>query len=234
MNPVVRMFLRINLHMLRLNWAVLALALFSHFVLSWALLELVQETNLTKPGVFYYFYLVTASTVGYGDFSPQSEPGRLVVSLFIIPGGITLFAAMIGKITTILVNSWRQNMKGQLDFSGQLQNHLVIMGWHRDSTSRMIDLIFGDQKREKREIVLVSSREMENPDPKRIHFVSTDNMASEDACKRAAIIDASRIIITGKNDDNTLTTALNLIACGTQAHIVCHFDDHAMASLLKA
>ncbi len=125
-------------------------------------------------------------------------------------------------------------MKGQLDFSSQLHNHLVIMGWHRDSTTRMIDLIFGDVKREGRDVVLVATNDIENPDPQRIHFVQSENLASEDACQRAAVSRASRIIIAGHNDDNTLTTALSLVAFGTPAHIVCHFEDAGMAQLLKA
>ena len=234
MNPVVRVILRINLHLLRLRWPVLALIFITHFIMSWVLLVPFQETALTDPKVFYYFYLVTASTVGYGDLSPITREGQLIVSLFIIPGGIILFAAVIGKITTVLVNAWRRNMKGQLDLSSQLHNHLVIMGWHRETTYRMIDLIFGDLKRQKRDVVLVATHEIENPDPERIFFVHTENLASEDACRRAAVNSASRIIIAGQNDDNTLTTALNLVATGTEAHIVCHFEDRTLAQLLKA
>ncbi|WP_196221371.1 potassium channel protein [Sansalvadorimonas verongulae] len=220
--------------MLRLSWSALTIAFVAHFVLSWSFLVMAQEVHLTPPRAFYYFYVVTASTVGYGDLSPQSELGKLIVSLFVIPGGISLFATLVGKITTKLVEAWRQNMKGQLDFNGQLHDHLIIMGWHEYSTHRMIELIFGDINRKKRAVVLVSSREMENPDPKRIHFVATANLASDDACQRAAVKDASRIIITGHNDENTLTTALKLIATGTDAHIVCHFDNPDKANLLKA
>ena len=234
MKPLVRVLLRINQHMLRLSWSGLGTAFFVHFTLSWSLLELAQETHLTAPRIFYYFYLVTASTVGYGDLSPHTDLGRLIVSLFIIPGGISLFATMVGKVTTRFVEAWRQTMKGQLDFSGQLKDHLVIMGWHQDSTKRMLQLIFGDKRRVKRDIVLVATQDMENPDPKRIHFVAAGNLASEDACQRAAVKDASRIIISGWNDENTLTTALKLIATGTSAHIVCHFSNPEKASLLKA
>ena len=234
MNPVLRMFLKINIQMLRLSWELLALLLALHFVFSWVMLAMFRETALIAPDIFYYFYIVTASTVGYGDLSPQTHAGQMIVSLFMIPGGVILFAAVVGKITTILVNAWRQNMKGQLDFSSQLEDHLVLMGWHGDSTSRMIELIFGDLKRVERDIVLVTTREMENPDPERLYFVQTDTLSSEDAWKRAGLASASRIIITGDNDDNTLTTALSLVACETRAHIVCHFEEREMAKLLRA
>ncbi len=234
MNPVVRAVLRINLQMLKLRWTFLGLIVLLHFVTSWFLLIKTGEHDLTSFGTFYYFYLVTASTVGYGDFSPSTPPGQAVVSLFVIPGGVILFAALIGKMTTVIVDGWRRAMKGQLDFNGRLHNHIVIMGWHRDSTARMIELIFGDIRRENREIVLVSNHKMENPDPDRLHFVQAESLASEDVWHRAAIKDASRIIIAGISDESTLTTALSLTAAGTNAHIVCHFEQADKAALLKA
>ncbi len=234
MSPIVRTFLRINLRLLQLNWQLLATLIAGHFLIAWSLMTLAQESTLTSYDVFYYFYLVTASTVGYGDFSPQTHAGQIVTSLFIIPGGTILFAGVIGKITTTLVNAWRMNMKGQLDLNSQLHDHLVIMGWHRETTSRMIDLIYGDQRRQTRDVVLVSTREMDNPDPDRVSFIKTDNLASEDAWWRAGLAKAARIIITGHNDDNTLTTALSLAAGDTKAHVVCYFDDPDMARLLKA
>lgn len=235
MNPVVRMILRINMQMLKLRWTFLAMLVFVHFAFSWYLLLQAGETEIIAPFKFYYFYLVTASTVGYGDFSPSSLAGQAAVSLFVIPGGVILFAALIGKMTTVIVDGWRRNMKGQLNFNGRLEDHIVIMGWHRESTARMIDLIFGDTRRENRDIVLVSNHKMENPDPDRLHFVQAESLASEDVWERAAIADASRIIIAGISDESTLTTALSLSAAGrTNAHIVCHFEQADKAALLKA
>ncbi|CAM3586314.1 potassium channel family protein [Parendozoicomonas haliclonae] len=233
MSPFVRFLLRINHHMLQLNWFLLLMILVAHFLASWFLLSLFDETSLVAPNIYYYFYIVTASTVGYGDLSPETEAGRMVVSLFIIPGGITLFAAAIGKLSTHLVNAWRRSMKGQLDLSSQLDNHLVILGWHREATSRMIELIFGDEKRVKRDVVLVVTQEMENPDPERIFFIQTENLASKDACDRSGITKAARIIISAGNDDSTLAAALKVVATGTQAHIVCHFQKRSMADLLR-
>ena len=43
--------------------------------------------------------LVTASTVGYGDLSPATTIGKVVVMLFMV-GGLGLFAAGIGVIAS--------------------------------------------------------------------------------------------------------------------------------------
>ena len=40
--------------------------------------------GFTDPASFFYFAIVTLSTVGYGDFSPSSVPGRIVTVCFIL------------------------------------------------------------------------------------------------------------------------------------------------------
>lgn len=47
----------------------------------------------------FWFILVTASTVGYGDLSPATAVGKVVVMLFMV-GGLGLFAAGIGVIAS--------------------------------------------------------------------------------------------------------------------------------------
>lgn len=54
------------------------------------------------PGVFYffsafYFTVVTASTVGYGDMSPKSIYGRAFVLLAIF-GGVIFFSKLVGEL----------------------------------------------------------------------------------------------------------------------------------------
>ncbi|MCY4472503.1 MAG: ion channel [Kistimonas sp.] len=234
MNPLVANLFRLNLHLTRLRWSLVATGLVCHFLASWALLGLCQEPHLTAPDHFYYFYLVTASTVGYGDLSPRTLAGQLLVSLFVIPGAIALFAAVVGKVTTLVVKAWSQNMKGKLDVSRHLDQHLVIMGWHESRTARMIDLVFGDKRGRQQQLVLVSSQSMDNPFPELILFVHTDNLASAETFRRAALDRARQIIVSTDSDDSTLTTALSLVAQHAKAHIVCHFENKEKAQLLRA
>ncbi|MGY0219945.1 potassium channel family protein [Endozoicomonadaceae bacterium StTr2] len=223
----------LNYHLVKLEWASLVLLLAFHFLLSWISLALAGE-ELASAHIFPHFYIVTASTVGYGDFSPESLPGRLVTSFWLIPGSLMLFAAFLGKLATGITQEWRRTLRGEADMSEFLKDHLVIMGWHPDRTPRMIDLIFGDRKRTPRKVLLCSARPMENPDPKRIEFVQGDSLTSQDVLHRGAVASAERIIIQGDNDDNTLAAALAVTAINKTAHIVCHFHDNSRAELLKA
>ncbi len=235
--PSYIVFLRylrfLNHHLLKLEWTSLVILLVFHFLTSWILLALSKE-SLSSPDIYPYFYIVTASTVGYGDFSPETPFGRLVASLWLIPGSLMLFAAFLGKIATLITREWRHTLRGEADMSNYLKDHLVIMGWQPDSTPHMINLIFGDQKREPRQVLLCSARPMENPDPQRIEFVQGNSLTSRDLLERGALDKAARIIIQGDNDDNTLAAALAVTAINQTAHIVCHFHDASRAELLKA
>lgn len=51
--------------------------------------------------ISYYFIITTFSTVGYGDFSPQTSYERIVV-IFLEIGGIIFFSFAIGSLTTII------------------------------------------------------------------------------------------------------------------------------------
>ena len=84
-------------HLRMVTWQVFASVLLLHCGLSWALMHAVGEVKLTEPVVWLYYYTVTATTVGYGDFSPQSDAGRLVAFLVVLPGGVSLFATLVGE-----------------------------------------------------------------------------------------------------------------------------------------
>ncbi|MFB2604105.1 ion channel, partial [Rhizobium phaseoli] len=77
--PFIASFLRrIYLSLGELAWSALFLILVLHLVLSYLLFMLAGEGDLVgRPVDFVYYYMVTATTVGYGDLSPKSAPGRL-------------------------------------------------------------------------------------------------------------------------------------------------------------
>ena len=220
----------INLHFLRLSWFALIFLLLSHFFLSMGLMHWMGETEVLAD--WFYYYVTTATTIGYGDLSPGSYGGRVLSAAFIMPGAVVLFAAFLGKLSTLFINLWRKGMQGKEDYAS-LRHHVVILGWHSRDTARMIELIFGDARREAREVVLCTAEEMENPFPDKIRFVRGESLNSEDLLKRAGVEWADRIIVFRESDDETLTTCLTLAATQTRAHIVAWFNEASMAKLLN-
>ncbi len=223
----------INSYMFRMNWTIIAVFYLLHFLASWLGLWLVGEEILADPKNMLWFYVVTASTIGYGDLSPVTVTGKMFVLLFMIPGGVIIFAALIGKLSTIVVDLWRVGMTGKGNYS-QLRDHVVILGWQSGTTKKIIDLIYGDTRRVNHDIVLVSRETIDNPDPQRLLLVVTESLGSEDAFHRAALGQAAKIIINTCNDDETLTAALAITGRKHKAHIVCHFESDEKANLLES
>ncbi|KAF0700088.1 Aste57867_9367 [Aphanomyces stellatus] len=72
----------------------------------------------------FYFMLVTASTVGYGDITPKTVIGRCLVCFF-IPAGIYLFAAE----TTHLISIFEDRRMGHRSYALKRNTqHVVLTG----------------------------------------------------------------------------------------------------------
>ena len=178
---------------LKLSWLALLMVLLGHFILSWTLMWLASESALLPFDQWLYFYVTTSTTVGYGDLSPGSALGRVLAALFILPGGVVFLAAVLGKLSSFFITVWRRGMQGRGDYSG-LENHIVIFGWNRNHTPKMVELIFGDSRRENRKVLLCTSQEMENPFPERVLFVRGESLTE------SVFYPANRYCLCGQSD----------------------------------
>ncbi len=212
-----------------LSWDAILTAAAIHLFASYLLLLYVGETAFRSFHVFWYFYLTTATTVGYGDFSPVTTPGRYVVTLFVMPGGIILFTTMIAKLAQGFADQWSRRMKGLGNYE-EMSGHVVILGWHGHRTKRMIALLRGDAS-EQREMVLVAERE-DNPEPGTLRFVRSSSLSSTEALGRAGVRTAGLIIAVGGDDNETLTASLSAGAMNESAHLVAYFEQPDFARIL--
>ena len=216
-----------------LSWDTVTVLTASHFAVSWGLLILVGSEEIANSNVFWYFYATTATTVGYGDYSPVTEAGRLITVLWIMPGGIALFTTIIAKVVQQVSGRWRKRMRGLSSYEN-LEDHIVILGWHGSRTQRMVEHIRGDRGGHDREIVLCSAQAIENPMPDQVRFVRGSALNTPELLRRAAVTNAVYIIALGHDDNETLSAALGAAAINRDAHLVAYFDQQSFADLLKA
>jgi voltage-gated potassium channel len=224
---------RIYARVSRLSWETVTALTASHFAASWGLLIFVGGENIASNNIFWYFYATTATTVGYGDYSPVTEAGRLITVLWIMPGGIALFTTIIAKVVQQVSAGWRRRMHGLSSYEN-LDDHIVILGWHGSRTQRMVDHIRGDRSEHNRDIVLCSAQTIENPMPDQVRFVRGSALNAPDLLHRAAVTNAVYIIALGNDDNETLSAALGAAAVNRDAHLVAYFDQQSFADLLKA
>ncbi len=226
---VVKKWLSSNLFKLS-NRNLLIICLL-YISLSWALLVLAGETELTDNfSSFIYYLMVTASTVGYGDHSPVTDLGKWIVVLFVIPCGLSLFAALLGRVAGAAVDYWRAGIIGKRRL--KVENHIVLLGWNGQRTMHLIRMLQHEESG-KRPIVLCSRSDIENPLPGEISFIKVTSYTDAQEMKNANITRASCIIVDNLSDDITLSAALYCASVNPDAHLLAYFKDEALGRLLS-
>lgn len=124
-------------------------------------------------------------------------------------------------------------MRGEADYS-HLENHIVILGWQGLRTRRMVEEIAADSGAMSREIVLCTTKDMENPMPEQVKFVRDKALSESALHRRAGTAGAAVILVLGHDDNDTLAAALAASSANTTAHIVAYFEQQSFGDLLKA
>jgi voltage-gated potassium channel len=228
-----RLFKIFYSHISRLTWEMVLLLVALHFAVALVGLRLFESGEMVDDTAnFFYFYVTTVMTVGYGDLSPKTEAGRVFTAIWLQPGGILLFTMVIARFAQWLGKSWRARMRGEVSYE-DLEGHIVIIGWGQ-RTSRMIDELIGDRRREPREIVLCARQEIENPLPEKVKFVREASLATPTMMQRAGVPNAHSVIVLAQDDSETLAAALAVSAANRSAHLVAYFGEDSYAALLRA
>lgn len=82
---------------------------------------------ITDPVTALYYAVVTMSTVGYGDITPQTAEARLfAVSIIVL--GITVFATSLGAIVGPVIGGGIQRIINRRGKRMVRQNHFIIVG----------------------------------------------------------------------------------------------------------
>ncbi|GGF65410.1 potassium channel protein [Alteromonas lipolytica] len=215
------------------RWYTIVIATLFYALSSWLLLYAFDEQALISGADFVYWLAVTGSTVGYGDLSPQTTAGKLVVALYVIPLGLSIFAMVVGRVAGFVGNQWRKSLMGlsTLDVS----NHILVIGWNEQRTLLLLKLLLQEQKSlaDKPDIVLCVRADITNPMPGQIEFVKVESFNKDDDMDKACIGTAATILIDNPEDDLTMTTALYSAQKNPSAHQVAYFNDESLVRLLQ-
>ena len=230
---VVSLWQRVYVAIATLSWPVLAGCFLVHAALSYALFLAVGEEKLTASLItFAYFYMTTATTVGYGDLSPGSDGARLVNILVVLPGSISLFTVFLGKSVTAISGFWRGRLQGYGDFSDR-SGHTLVVGWQGARSRRLVEGLILDAHPQCARTVLLARDIAENPMPDAIDFVMAEQLSDRTSYARAGAAGAHTVVIRGMDDDETLAAALAAHGAAPQAHIVAHFQEEGAAQLVR-
>ncbi len=171
-------------HFTRLAWSALFILIAMHVLVSYAGMRLFETGEIAERVAFWYCYMTTITTIGYGDIAPKTAGGRLFATLWIMPGGIMLFTASLAKFIQFIADRWRKRMRGEADYS-YLEGHIIILGWQGLRTRRMVEEIIADVGAARREIVICTTKDIENPMPDHVKFVRDKAMSEAGLYNRA-------------------------------------------------
>ncbi|MGK0304938.1 MAG: voltage-gated potassium channel [Gammaproteobacteria bacterium] len=216
-----------------MRWYSIVLALLFYGTSSWILLYLAGEESLTQPADFIYWLVVTGSTVGYGDLSPSTTSGKYLVSFYIIPLGLSIFALVLGRIASWVSNQWQKGARGLKSLD--VEDHILVLGWNGHRTIRLLELLIRERAsiEEDPVIVLCVRADISNPLPGQIEFVKVATFSNDTDMDRACVAKASVVLMDNPEDDLTMTTALYCSQRNPDAQMVAYFNDESLVGLLQ-
>jgi voltage-gated potassium channel len=217
----------------KLRWYMIVGMLTFYALTTYLLLFLAGEEGLLDIHDFIYWLVVTGSTVGYGDMSPSTIAGKWIVSLYVIPMGLSIFALVLGRVAGWVSLQWQKGAKGLNALN--IENHILVIGWNGKRTEQLIKLLQIEKQNsiENPDIVLCVRADITNPMPGEIEFVRVDSFNQDEDMNKACVSTASTILIDNPHDDMTMTTALYCSKRNKDAHKVAYFEDESLVKLLQ-
>ncbi|MGH3900666.1 MAG: ion channel [Pseudonocardiaceae bacterium] len=188
------------------------------FATSWLGMWLVEPVGneITRPANYWWWFLVTGATVGYGDFFPTTALGH-VVGAYVIIGGIVTLTVLFTRLASHLQTVRGKRMKGLVALD--VRGHTVILGYLAGRTERMVGELNADGSRQ---LVLCAWDDITaHPMPEQldVQFVRGD-LTSVDVMTRACVAHAATAIIDGRDDNETLAIALAVDHANPAIHMV--------------
>lgn len=207
------------------GWRLYVTILLFTFVVSWTLMAVFEPpgAEIAQPANYWWWYVVTAFTVGYGDLFPESPGGRLA-ALGVMATTIGIAAALINEVIERTAERKSKRTKGLA--AVRRHDHIVIVGHVPDRTIRLVEEF--EAVDVPVVICAVAGHITEHPFPSRegVDFVR-GSLVDDSVFERASVGTARAIIVDtiDGDDDKAALRALVLNRRYPDRHIVVAVND---------
>ncbi|MBC8312408.1 MAG: NAD-binding protein [Candidatus Marinimicrobia bacterium] len=202
-----------------------------------------ENGDLAEVGNAIWWTIVTITTVGYGDYSPSSVPGR-ILAVIIMFSGIGLISVLTGSISSIFTT--KKIMEGRGLENLKLKDHIVICGWNSNIEKVLSNM--GKLSSEGNHVKIAMINDMGedqmnsiiarfNSESLKIYFVRGD-YALESILDKACIDHAKSAVIISddtveNDDDKTILTVLTIKNKLPNLKVVAHVSQQDKLPYLK-
>ena len=199
-----------------------------------------EAKNILDP---FWWAIVTMTTVGYGDLTPDSPGGRLF-AVVIMFAGISLVALLTATISSIFVAKRIREDKGLEKVS--VTDHMLICGWNKN-IHQILDSIQTLSGGRKLEVVLINDANEVEIDAVRnkyreikFKFVRGD-FTRETILERANLKEASTAIILPNDivesgshaDEKTIFGTLTIKTLAPHVRVVAYLTERENLTHIK-
>ncbi len=158
----------------------------------------------------FWWAIVTASTLGYGDIVPHTAAGRVLgVSITLL--GIAVTSLFSASLASLYVQRNSRRRRGLMNFP-KLKNHLVICGWKPQINTLLQDMLENNPELLDEDIVLISNIEshtfetiIEEEQLRGLRFIRGDYFS--EVCLARAHVQRSRKVIVLADSHESKTPA---------------------------
>lgn len=200
----------------------------------WAISKL-EVSDIAEGNNPFWWAIVTMTTVGYGDFSPETPEGRLL-AIVVMFAGISLTALLTATVSSIFVAKKIREDKGLEALN--VTDHILVCGWNRMIES-LIDSLQSISDSQRFDVVLIND---ENEDTisalrnkysdVRFRFVKGD-FTRETILERANLSKAKTAIIVpdeglesgGHPDEKTIFGTLTIKTMAPAIRVIAYITE---------
>ena len=229
--------------LIRNSFFQVGIGLFITMIFGGIVLQWLETGDISKGDNPFWWAIVTMTTVGYGDFSPETPEGR-VFAVFIMFAGITLVSLLTASISSIFVAQKIREGKGLEKLN--ISDHIVLCGWN-SNTSNLMNSIQKLNHEKHLDLVLVNelSEEEVNQIKSRftklnILFVSGD-YTQEETLLKASVTTSNTVIIIpnninnedGLHDEKTIFATLTIKSIDSSIRVVAYLLERENLTHIK-
>lgn len=192
-----------------------------------------EFANLSTLVDAFYYTLVTASTVGYGDAAPTTQSARLF-GMSVIVIGTTSFALALGTVLGPAIEARLSRALGRMTESHLelLDNHILILGYG-DLTEAILEEFSQDLRDGPEILVITPDSDRARRLAERDFNVLTGDPSDEETLRKAHIEDARAILVATNNDAEDALSVLTARDLNTEGYIAAAATNRENIEKLK-